>query len=134
MYKANLTNLDLDNLVNKLFDTNSTPNWKTTSTSYKTAASYDVKLLEDGKQQLTINVVGHDVKNIKIDATDDKIVVKAAKVEGTSDLIEDIDLTFSLTKDYDGTTTEARFYNGLLELTIDKKEERKSKKVTIKVG
>ena len=30
-------------------------------------ADYDVKLLEDGKQQLTISVVGHDVKNIKID-------------------------------------------------------------------
>ena len=131
MYTSALTNLD--DLFETMF-TSEFPKFKTTSTSYKTVANYDVKLLEDGKQQLTISVVGHDAKNIKIDAVDDRITIKAKKEEGSSDLIEDIDLSFSITKDYDGTTTQAKFSNGLLILTIDKKEERKAKSISIKVG
>jgi HSP20 family molecular chaperone IbpA len=105
------------------------------STSYKTSITdYDVKQLEDGKQQLTLSVLGHDVKNIKLEVTEDKVTVKAKKEEGSSPLVEDIDATFSVGKDYDGTKTEARFFNGLLILTIDKKEERKSKSIQIKVG
>ena len=90
--------------------------------------------LEDGKQQLTLSVLGHDVKNIKLEVTEDKVVIKAKKEEGTSPLVEDIDATFSVGKDYDGTKVDAKFTNGLLILTIDKKEERKSKSIQIKVG
>jgi HSP20 family molecular chaperone IbpA len=92
------------------------------------------KKLEDGKQELTLSVLGHDVKNIKLEVTDEKVTIKAKKEEGTSPLVEDIDITFSVGKDYDGTKTEAKFSNGLLILTIDKKEERKSKSISIKVG
>ena len=92
------------------------------------------KKLEDGKQELTLSVLGHDVKNIKLEVTDEKVTIKAKKEEGTSPLVEDIDITFSVGKDYDGTKTEAKFSNGLLILTIDKKEERKSKSIQIKVG
>lgn len=106
-----------------------------TYSSYKTAISnYDVKQLEDGKQELTLSVLGHDVKNIKLEVTEDKVTIKAKKEEGSSFLVEDIDTTFSVGKDYDGTKTEAKFSNGLLVLTIDKKEERKSKSISIKVG
>lgn len=106
-----------------------------TYSSYKTTISdYDVKQLEDGKQQLTFSVLGHDVKNIKLEVTEEKISIKAKKEEGTSHLVQDIDATFSVGKDYDGTKTEAKFSNGLLILTIDKKEERKSKSISIKVG
>jgi HSP20 family molecular chaperone IbpA len=105
------------------------------STSYKTSITdYDVKQLEDGKQQLTLSVLGHDVKNIKLEVTEDKVTVKAKKEKDSSPLVEDIDATFSVGKDYDGTKTEARFFNGLLILTIDKKEERKSKSIQIKIG
>jgi HSP20 family protein len=95
---------------------------------------YDVTLLEDGKQQLTLSVLGHDVKGIKLEVTEDKVTIKAKKEEGSSILVEDIDYSFSVGKDYDGTKTEAKFSNGLLILTIDKKEERKSKSIQIKVG
>lgn len=126
MYTANIKNL-LDLFENDL------PTWKTTT--YNTSFSnYDVKQLEDGRQQLTLSVLGHEPKNISVDVTDDKLTIKSKKEEGSSHLVEDIDLTFSVGKDYDGTKTEAKFSNGLLILTIDKKEERKSKKVTIKVG
>lgn len=105
------------------------------STSYKTSITdYDVKQLEDGKQQLTLSVLGHDVKNIKLEVTEDKVTIKAKKEEGSSPLVEDINATFNVGKDYDGTKTEAKFSNGLLILTIDKKDERKSKSIQIKVG
>lgn len=130
MYTTTLTNLD--NLFENFF-TNDSSNWKT-STIKKTFSNYDVKELEDGKQQLTLSVLGHDVENIKLEVTEDKITIKAKKEENTSVLVDDIDLTFTIGKDYDGTKTEAKFSNGLLTLTIDKKEERKAKSIKIKVG
>ncbi len=127
MYTANLKNLF------DLFEAELPATY--TSTKYTShITDYDVKQLEDGKQQLTLSVLGHDVKNIKLEVTEDKVTIKAKKEEGSSPLVEDIDATFSVGKDYDGTKTEAKFSNGLLILTIDKKEERKSKSIQIKVG
>jgi len=121
---------DLTKLLN-LFDS---PKWTTTSSDYASfVADYDVSQLEDGQQQLTLNVLGHDAKNIKLDVTDDKIKIKAKKEEGSSPLVQDIDVTFTVSKDYDGTKTKAKFSNGLLILTIDKREERKSKSIPITV-
>jgi HSP20 family molecular chaperone IbpA len=128
MYTANIKNL-LD-----LFETELPANWTTTSTTKSLALDYDIKQLEDGKQQLVLSVVGHDAKNIKLDVTEDKVTIKAKKEEGSYSLVSDIDATFKVGKDYDGTKTEAKFSNGLLILTIDKKEERKSKSISIKVG
>ncbi len=128
MYAANIKNL-LD-----LFETELPANWTTTSTTKSLALDYDIKQLEDGKQQLVLSVVGHDAKNIKLDVTEDKVTIKAKKEEGSYSLVSDIDATFKVGKDYDGTKTEAKFSNGLLILTIDKKEERKSKSISIKVG
>lgn len=127
MYTANLKNL-LDLFEHELPATYASTKYTSTITDY------DVKQLEDGKQQLTLSVLGHDVKNIKLEVTEDKVTIKAKKEEGASPLVEDIDATFSVGKDYDGTKTEAKFSNGLLILTIDKKEERKSKSIQIKVG
>jgi HSP20 family molecular chaperone IbpA len=93
-----------------------------------------VNELEDGKQEIVLSVVGHDPKNIKIEVTEDKVSIKSKKEEDSYSLIQDIDTTFTIGKDYDGTKTEAKFLNGLLVLTIDKKAERKAKLVTIKVG
>jgi HSP20 family molecular chaperone IbpA len=124
---------NLNHLIDRLFDTQLPSTYSSTKYT-STITDYDVTQLEDGKQQLTLSVLGHDVKNIKLDVTEDKVTIKAKKEEGSSPLVEDIDATFSVGKDYDGTKTEAKFFNGLLILTIDKKEERKSKSIQIKVG
>lgn len=121
---------DLLNLF-ELFDA---PQYRT-STTYKTFSNdYQTKQLEDGKQELTLSVLGHNPKDIKLEVTEDRITIKAKKAEDTSDLVKDIDLAFTVGKDYDGTKTEAKFTNGLLILTIDKKEERKAKSISIKIG
>jgi HSP20 family molecular chaperone IbpA len=91
----------------------------------------EVETLEDGKQRVTINTIGHNPKNITLEATEDEITIKATKEEGTSSFVKDVDLTLTLGTDYDGTKTDAKFENGLLTLLIDKKNERKSKTLKI---
>jgi HSP20 family molecular chaperone IbpA len=126
MYTANITNL-LDLFESEL------PTWNSTST-YSTFNRYEGKVLEDGKYQLTLNVLGHNPKNIKLEVTETQILIKSKKDETSSSLVSDIDLTFTLGKDYDGTKSEAKFDNGLLIITTDKYDEAKPKKVQIKIG
>ena len=71
MYTANIKNL-FDLFESEL------PSLKTTS--YKSWISdYDAKTLEDGKFQLTLSVLGHDPKNIKLEVTDDKSLEKSVR-------------------------------------------------------
>jgi HSP20 family molecular chaperone IbpA len=48
-------------------------------------------------------------------------------------LVQDIDFSFKLGKEYDGTKSEAKFDNGLLVIVISKKEESKTKKLSINI-
>lgn len=120
-YKANLDDLflDWDNLFSHA--------------KHNVFSDYTTKELEDGKIELSVNVLGHDVKNINLEATEDRITVKSTKPEGASNLIKNIDFSFKLSKDYDGTKSEAKFSNGLLSVIIDKKDERKAKKLSISI-
>lgn len=113
-----------DNLINEL-----TKQPLTTPT--RTYGTFEVDVLEDGKQQVTINTLGHNPKDITVDVTDEEISIVAKKGEGTSRFVRDIDLILSVGKDYDGTKTEAKFENGLLVLTIDKKINKKAKSLKI---
>ncbi len=120
--------------LNQLIDLieNDLPRWHTTSTfSQSVSSQSEIETLEDGKLKLTINTIGHNPKNILVNVTDDQIKVKAKKEENTSNFVKEIDLSFTLGKDYDGTKSEAKFENGLLIITIDKKDERKSKTLKI---
>ena len=113
-----------DNLINEL-----TRQPLTTPT--RTYGTFEVDVLEDGKQTVTINTIGHNPKDITVDVTDEEVTIKATKKEGTSRFVKDIDLTLTVGKDYDGTKTEAKFENGLLVLTIDKKVNKKAKSLKI---
>ena len=96
-----------------------------------TFRSFDVETLEDGKQKVTINTIGHNPKDITVDVTEEELTITAKKVEGTSRFVRDIDLTLSVGKDFDGTKSEAKFENGLLVLTIDRKASKKAKSLKI---
>ena len=93
--------------------------------------SFEVEVLEDGKQKVTINTVGHNPKDIVVDVTEEQVTIKAKKEDKTSRFVKDIDLTLTVGTDYDGTKSEAKFENGLLTLLIDKKNERKSRTLKI---
>jgi len=120
-YKANLDDLFLD--WDNLF----------THAKQNVFSDYTTKELEDGKIELSVNVLGHDPKKINLEATEDRITIKSTKPEDVSSLIKDIDFSFKLGKDYDGTKSEAKFNNGVLSITIDKKDERKAKKLSINI-
>jgi HSP20 family molecular chaperone IbpA len=121
MYKANLNDLflDWDNLY--------------THAKQNVFSDYTTKELQDGKIELSVNVLGHDPKKINLEATEDRITIKSTKPEDAAALIKDIDFSFKLGKDYDGTKSEARFNNGVLSIIIDKKDERKAKKLSINI-
>ena len=120
-YKANLNDLflDWDNLFSHA--------------KQNVFSDYTTKELEDGKIELSVNVLGHDPKKINLEATEDRITIKSTKPEDASALIKDIEFSFKLGKDYDGTKSEAKFNNGVLSITIDKKDERKAKKLSINI-
>ena len=120
-YKANLDDLflDWDNLFSHA--------------KQNVFSDYTTKELQDGKIELSVNVLGHDPKKINLEATEDRITIKSTKPEDAAALIKDIDFSFKLGKDYDGTKSEAKFNNGVLSITIDKKDERKAKKLSINI-
>lgn len=120
-YKANLDDLflDWDNLFSHA--------------KHNIFSDYTTKELEDGKIELSVNVLGHDPKQINLEATDDRIIIKSTKPEGASNLIKNIDFSFKLGKDYDGRKSEAKFSNGLLSVIISKKDEAKTKKLSIDI-
>ena len=93
--------------------------------------NYSINILEDGKQELIVNVVGHNPKNVNVDVTEDVITIKA-ETENVNAVVRNVNLKFKIGKDYDGTTSEASIENGILRIVMDKKEERKAKKLKIK--
>ena len=108
------------------------PIFKRSRKSYTEAhRNFDVDVLENGKQKVTINTTGHNPKDIKVDVTETEIKIVSKQDEKSSRFVSDIDLTLTVGTDYDGTKTEARFENGLLTLLIDKKADKKSKSLKI---
>lgn len=103
----------------------------TTKPTNRLNSQFEATTLEDGKQQVTINTIGHNPKDITVDVTDEEITIKSTKGESTSRFVKDIDLTLTVGTDYDGTKTTAKFDNGLLTLLIDKKVNKKAKSLKI---
>ena len=115
----------------RLIDELTKDSFKTPTRRFANYNSFEVEVQEDGKQKVTINTLGHNPKDITLEATEDEITIKATKGEGTSRFVKDVNLTLTVGTDYDGTKTDAKFENGLLTLLIDKKIERKSKTLRI---
>lgn len=118
--------LTFDKLFDEVFDSKFEP----TQVNYQ-RGNYSINTTEDGKQKLLINVVGHNPKDVDVDVTEDLITIKA-ETENVNAVVGNVNLKFKVGKDYDGTTATASIENGLLTILLDKKEERKSKKVKIK--
>ena len=118
----------LDRAFDKLFNGLSRDEFFTESLS---TTSFEAEVLDNGKQKVTINTLGHNPKDIQVDVTEEKITIKSTKPADSSRFVKDIDLTLTVGTDYDGTKTEANFEFGLLTLLIDKKNERKSRTLKI---
>ena len=117
--------------INENFVDNFFKDIYTTKTTNRLNSSFEAETLEDGKQKVTVNTIGHNPKDITVDVTEEEITIKSKKAEDTSSFVRDIDLTFTVGSDYDGTKTTAKFDNGLLTLLIDKKVNKKAKTLKI---
>ena len=87
---------------------------------------------DDDNIKLIVNVVGHNPKNIGVEVTEGELTIKASEGKSKNPFVNDVNLTFTVGREYDGTSTDATIENGILTLTLDKKEEMKSKKIKIK--
>ena len=124
----NLKNKNMILTFDKIFDEIIDSNFKPMQVNYE-QGNYSINTTKDGKQNIVVSVVGHNPKDV--DVTEDLITVKA-ETENVNAVVGNVNLRFKVGKDYDGTTAEASIENGLLTIVLDKKEERKSKKVKIK--
>jgi HSP20 family molecular chaperone IbpA len=117
--------------INENFVDNFFKDIYTTKPTNRLNSQFEATTLEDGKQQVTINTIGHNPKDITVDVTEEEITIKSTKGESTSRFVKDIDLVLTVGTDYDGTKTTAKFDNGLLTLLIDKKINKKAKSLKI---
>lgn len=126
--------------IDKLFDTlieSNSPIWKSQSTTF-VPSKFAVEVKDD-KAFIALSVLGHDPKNVEINCYEDKIEVSAKKESkdektAVDQLIGNIKETITLGKDLDGRNAKAEIKNGILSIVVERKEESKPKKLTIKVG
>lgn len=126
---------DFDRFIDKLMVSDRTPLWETYSKTY-VPSKFAVEVKDD-KAFIALSVLGHDPKNIEINCYEDKIEVKAKKGEEKTpftELVANIDERITLGKDLDGRSAKAEIKNGILTFIVERKEESKPKKLTIKVG
>ena len=128
-----MTSREFEKLFDAFFNT---PNYYSNSTHRVYTPSRMTVDLQDDKLELAFSVVGHEPKNVEVNLTEDKVHIRAKKdtedKSVTGQFVSDIEETISLTKEYDGTTAKAEIKNGLLLISIDKREEQKPKKLSIK--
>jgi len=103
-------------------------------TSYTpTKAAVD---LQDDKLDLALSVIGHDPKNVEVNLTESQINIKATKDKENKNVanqfVFDIDETLNLSKEFDGLTAKAEIKNGILTISVEKREAQKPKKLSIK--
>jgi HSP20 family protein len=127
---------DFEKVFDTLFESNS-PIWKNHSSTF-VPSKFAVEVKDD-KAYIALSVLGHDPKNIEINCYEDKIevVAKKEKVDEKSaidQLIGNIKETISLGKDLDGRNAKAEIKNGILSIVVERKEDSKPKKLTLKVG
>ena len=110
------------------------PKEKTTYVQNKFAV--DIK---DESAAIALSVLGHNPDDIEINCFEDKIEIKAKKTQEDKEnpfnqLISDIEERVTVGKNFDGRKAKAEIKNGILLITIERKEESKPKKLTPKVG
>ena len=59
----------------------------TTKPTNRLNSQFEATTLEDGKQQVTINTIGHNPKDITVDVTEEEITIKSTKGEQTSSFV-----------------------------------------------
>jgi HSP20 family protein len=125
-----MINYDINKLFEDFFET------PKTTTYVPSKFAVDIK---DDSATMALAVLGHDPKDIEINCFEDKIEIKAKKSQEDKEnpfnqLVSDIEERITIGKNYDGRQAKAEIKNGILTISLEKKEESKPKKLTLKVG
>ena len=125
--------IDYNNLFDELFQFHQ-PEERTTYVPTKFAVN-----IKEDTAEMALSVLGHNPKDIEINCYEDKIEIKAKKSQDDKEnpfnqLVSDIEERVTIGKNYDGRQAKAEIKNGILLITLEKKEESKPKKLTLKVG
>jgi HSP20 family protein len=131
--------VDYNKLIEEWFADDFSQNWKTTQ---KTTTYVPSKFAVDVKDEaavIALSVLGHNPNDIEINCFEDKIEIKAQKSKEDlenpfNQLVSDIEERVQVGKNFDGRKAKAEIKNGILLITIERKEESKPKKLTLKVG
>jgi len=97
----------------------------------------------DAELQVTIDLPGHDPKNVKVEVEHDVLTIRAERHQertdpGRSQLRRERSYgvyarSFVLPSTVDGSKAQARYQNGVLTVTLPKREEAKPKSIDVKV-
>jgi HSP20 family protein len=125
--------IDYDKLFGEFFPIEQT---KQRTTYVQNKFAVDIK---EETASIALSVLGHDPKDIEINCFEDKIEIKAKKTQEDKEnpfnqLISDIEERVTVGKNFDGRKAKAEIKNGILLITIERKEESKPKKLTPKLG
>ncbi len=120
-------NYEFNNLFNALSSTTST----LLKDVYHNDGMYLIKNNTDDKIELLVSVVGHNPDDVDVTATENEIHIRTNTDEINS-IVRNIDLKFTVGKQYDGTTAQASIKNGLLTIILNKSSEARGKQVKIK--
>lgn len=128
----------LDTIIDSLYGYGAHTLWEQSAKTTTYVPSKFAVDIKDDSATMSLSVLGHDPKNIEINCYEDKIEVKATKDREDkstfNELVSDIDERITIGKNYDGRQAKADIKNGILTITLEKKEESKPKKLTLKVG
>ncbi len=128
-------NSELQRIIERI---SNDPLWYQATTEYQNYVPSKLAIdVNDEKAVIALAVLGHDVNDIEINCYEDKIEIKSSKPEEKTpynELVSKIDEKITIGKNFDGRNAKAVIKNGILTITLERKEETKPKKVTIKVG
>ncbi len=126
---------ELDKIIDRI---SNNPLWYQATTEYQSYVPSKLAIdVNDEKAVIALAVIGHDANDIEINCYEDKIEIKSNKPEEKTpynELVSKIQETITIGKNFDGRNAKAVIKNGILTITLERKEESKPKKVTIKVG
>jgi HSP20 family protein len=95
--------------------------------------------IKDESATIALSVLGHNPNDIEINCFEDKIEIKAKKTQEDiehpfNQLVSNIEERIQIGKNFDGRNAKAEIKNGILLITLERKEESKPKKLTLKIG
>jgi HSP20 family protein len=128
--------IDYDKLFENFLETPTS--WRTTQTNTTYNNSKLTVEVKEDIAELALSVLGHDKDDIEIHSYEDRIEIKAKKDKDDKSVVgqltAEINESIKVGPDFDGTKAEAIIKNGILHITLPKKDESKPKKLPIKVG